>query len=401
MSKILLLSTYFLDNPSANGICAGNIAKELQRIGHEIYVVCYKSENDNYQFNEERYYTIDRIRPRELSSFKKIKYKTSKIIKLILGSSSSLLDNELVDNYYRMIDEICTYRLIDVIIAVTFPLETVQALSQFKKRNPEIKALVFELDSIGDGVARSLFQSFFNRVYNNWLKKVYRIIDSIIIMQSHQDYWMRVFGQRFSDKLGISDIPVLSEKHKSKYDNLAQVSMLYAGLIEKKYRSPSYLLSIVRELKKTLEFNFTFYSKGDCENEIAKVAVDVEGIEQKGYVSNEELEQCILNADFLISIGNSVSRSVPSKIITYMSFGKPIIHFSSQIDDVCKNYFNRYPLALVIDQKMSIGDACNRISDFIDNKRGETVDYITVQSMFYLNDPSYSANLICNLTGIS
>jgi len=213
-------------------------------------------------------------------------------------------------------------------------------------------------------------------------------------MKSHVDFWGKTYSDKYKDKIQIADIPVLYEKPITQPNDDSCVSLIYAGLIEKRYRSPSYLLAVLRELDKTLDFEFAFYSKGDCEDEIAMAAGQTKGISRKGYVSPEELENAILRTDFLVSIGNSVSRSLPSKVITYLSYGKPVIHFSPQKDDVCKDYLEKYPLALIIDQTESVSGACTRIFEFVGKTRKCVADFETVHEIFYMNDPAYSAGAI-------
>ena len=106
------------------------------------------------------------------------------------------------------------------------------------------------------------------------------------------------------------------------------------------------------------------------------------------------MEKIILNTDILVSIGNAVSNSLPSKVIDYIAYGKPIIHFSSQKNDVCKNYFDKYPLALVIDESAPVNHACDLIKEFIAENKGKKVSYDTISKIFYRNEPQYSANMI-------
>ena len=99
----------------------------------------------------------------------------------------------------------------------------------------------------------------------------------------------------------------------------------------------------------------------------------------------------IINADILISIGNNISRSVPSKLISY---GKPIIHFSSQKKDVCCEYLNKYPLALIIHQNDSLETSCKKIVSFLKESKDKRLDSGFVQKIYPLNVPLYSVILI-------
>jgi len=397
MSNIVLITSNYLDKPFANGICAINIVNELLQMGHEVDVICYNNDNDKDSTTNNRIHTVDKTRI--TSRYVKLVFlkKVIRAVKFTLGLDVLSLDKRLVNNYIKKLYDLNRYKKIDLLIAMYFPLESIEALYEFKLRNRHIKGVVYELDSVADGVAQSHFQKQINRRYERRLLKIYELLDSIIVMKSHKNYWLKVFGKLFDSKLFIADIPVLNKKNSSVTSNNTPISMIYSGILANKYRSPLYLLSVLYELEKRLDFKFIFFSKGDCEYEIEKATQTIKGVAQKGFVAIEELEQEILKTDFLVSIGNSVSRSVPSKIITYISYGKPIIHFSSQIDDVCNEYFSKYPLALVIDQSSSIETSSTRILNFINKTRGKTIDFITIQKLFAMNTPKYSALLICEL----
>lgn len=391
MKRIAVLSTIYLNKPSTNGICAINLVNELKGMGHEIEVVCY--EDATCSSCDIHIHTIKK-KQEKINSFTRKLYI---LFCILIGTVRFSIDNTLVENYTRELCLMHKKKSFDAVIAMFFSPESLQAVYEFKKLFPKVKVFAYELDSIGDGISDTKHFFLIDRIYKKWLKKIYSAIDNIFIMKSHEMYWRKTFGGQFEKKLKVVDLPVLISKQMPIFASSTQISMLYAGLIEKKYRSPSYLLLVLAELREMVPFRFTFYSKGDCEEEIARAAGHTEGISQKGYVSPEELEQAIFSTDFLVSIGNSVSRSLPSKVITYLSYGKPIIHFSSQKNDVCKEYLEKYPLAYVICDSVPIKEACEKFYDFILESRGKTMASGEIQKLFYHNTPAYSAQVISSL----
>ena len=115
---------------------------------------------------------------------------------------------------------------------------------------------------------------------------------------------------------------------------------------------------------------------------------------QHGYVSEAELDVAIADADILLSIGNRVSRSVPSKLITYFACGKPVVHFSSQKEDVCMQYIEKYELGLVLCEWDTVEENIRKFQDFLDKALGRSVNIEMVEKVFNKNTPSYSASLI-------
>ena len=388
MSRIVFLSRFF-GNMSANAICAENIAKELKKMGHKVDIISYEESPEKAE--GKGIYIITKPAVSE----KSILGRAGSIASIVLGSMSSAVDKDLTALYYDKLCQIHNVEPVDVVVAMHFPFESIQALAQFKIKYPKVKTVIYELDSAVDGIKLSKMPLFFNRAAEKWLSQKYAICDTVVIMKSHEAYWKSKFAKKFGDKLRLADIPVLTEKIQHKREEKAQVTMLYSGLLEKKYRSPSYMLAVLKELKKGLEFEISFYSKGDCEEEIKEAAKEIKGIRQCGYVSVAELERATESADILVNIGNAVSKSVPSKMITYMSYGKPIIHFSSQEDDICRKYMERYPLSLILDGSEQSETACGKIADFIEKTKGKRAEFDKIREMFAQSDPKYSANIIC------
>lgn len=391
MSSIVVLSSFYLGAPSANGICARNLMESLRSDGHEVAVVCYETAGFSNEAETESIYTIPQ--PASAVTHNCIE-RVVRTARVLLGSTKPILARNTVSDFLTKLEEIHKKKKIDAVVAMFFPLETVEAMCRFKATNDGVKTIIFELDSIGDGVSGSRVNILYNRAYKRWLDKCYQIVSKTVIMQSHKQYWLRLFGKKNHNRLVVSDLPVLLDKTARERNENKVIKMVYSGAIEKRYRSPFYLLSVLGNLEKSIAFEFFFFSKGDCEDAIAEAAKSIRGIRQCGYVKTEELEKVMVDADILVSIGNSYSNSVPSKLIAYLGYGKSIIHFSSQKEDVCKQYLAKYPLALIIDQSKEVEENAKAIVDFIKTVQGSTVDYDTVKKLFVKNVPSYSASII-------
>lgn len=400
MKRIVVLSTIYTGIPSANGICARNIVSELINLGNKVDVICYEGDISNVSNRRENIHTVKRMKIKKKLNMFDFRSLYTKFFQLLNMNIEYLLDMELVNAYYNKLIEINRINPINTIIAMYFPLECLHAAFLFKYSHRNVCVLGYELDSIEDGVANGKIQKYYNKICQKWLNEVYLYIDYIIVMKGHENNWRTIF-KRYEEKLIILDIPVLTEKNKTTNIPCDPIKMIYAGLIEKKYRSPSYLLNVLSELSKKINFEFYFFSKGDCENEIKQYSRNYKNIFQRGYVFPEILEEYIQDASILVNIGNSVSRSLPSKLINYISYGKPIIHFTLQDNDICKEYLNNYELALVIEKNLSIVEASNLILQFIEEVRHKvTIKFDDIRKIYYMNDPKYSAKVINNLVKI-
>ena len=392
MSNIVVLSNKYLDIPSANGICAKNLVCALRKRGHNVFVVCYEKETLKDEEYQEYIYTIKE--PNE-DAHHTILNKAFRTVSVMIGSTKPIINEELTNYYYRCLCDICNQVTIDAIIAMYFPFESVEAMRRFISEHSGIKSFVYELDSVGDGVSKKQFlYNIYNSAYEKWLNKVYSEISYTLVMQSHIDYWRGHYGTDFQNKMVLTDYPVLLNRQHTIRSRNNRIKFIYSGIIDKRYRSPSYLLRVLEQLKEKIDFEFHFYSKGDCEDEIADVANRIRGIHQNGYVAPNELNVALSDSDYLVSIGNSMSRAVPSKLITYLGYGKPIIHFASQEDDICLEYLRKYPLALFINQNDNLSESTSKIMKFINETTGKSVDFKEISRNYENNTPDYSAEII-------
>ena len=377
--------------PSANGICAGNLVEELKKQGNEVDVICYKNEKISSVYNG--IYQIPKKNTVNRSLIKKV----YTVFGFLFGSVKSSFDYRLVENYFNNLSAIDRKKNIDTVIAMFFPSEAVEALKKYKKTNPNISAVIYELDSVGDGVSGNTFiRKALVYSYKKWLRGIYASADKVIVMDSHREYWQKVFGKRYGYKLRVADLPLLIEREGSIVNEKIsdKPSFIFAGEINSRYRSPDYLISVLKELEKRIDFEFSFYSKGDCEDKISELASGTDCIESKGYVSQERLDKEILKSDFLVNIGNSISNSVPSKLINYISYGKPIIHIALQKNDICKKYLEKYPLELVIDVTKPINNSCDEIIEFVGEFKGKKIEFDFLKNTFYMNNPLHSVAMI-------
>ena len=386
MSNILILTSYYLGASTANGICAKNIAKHFEQEGHNVCILCY-----DQGLIEKNVHTVPM--PRNVSS----QSKFIKLWKCFKAVFTPPINKKLVCEYKRQAIKICFEHNIDTVVCMFFPIETLSVISKIKSQFPQIHTVVYELDSVGDGISSgSGYRNLVNHTIERWIGKQYRKSDRIIVMDSHSCYWKKKFERKHGHKLVFADIPVLVAKHippicKEESDT---ISFLYGGMIQQEYRSPDHLLAVFDDYAKQHNAVLDFYSKGDCEDKIAKFAEHVEGIKQNGYVPEAVLDEAIAKADALVSIGNKISRSIPSKLITYLSYGKPVIHISSQQDDPCIKYLEHYPLGLVLYEWDSVKNNSYKLDKFMCDAKGKMVDFSNVAISLCKNTPAYSANLI-------
>lgn len=384
MKKILILTSYCYEAARANGLCARALFNELALHDCSVYMIGY-GEGENVISSENKYYYIPYPEKHDAAAFA----DKLKILRV------PYTDNKVEDGYFELCRKLHNQICFDMVIAVYFPLEAVCASVRLKKMFPDIELIIYELDSKGDGIQTKTLPGLYQKKTTEmWLRRQYRYADRIFVMQSHSEYFKKTFKKAAKEKVSFVDLPLLvdhtgliSEKQND------TTFFIYAGILDERYRSPRNLLDVFFSLKEYKNYRLLFFSRG-CEDMLEEAAKKDSRIILNGYVSQSELEKVMMSSDFLINIGNANSNSVPSKLINYISYGKPILHFSMQERDVCNDYLSSYPLAFSFEYGKALNDDINALLDFLDNAKGKILSYGEIEKRYPMNTPLYSAQAI-------
>ena len=293
---------------------------------------------------------------------------------------------------------------IDCVIACQLPLASSAAGVEFKKIAPNAKFFIYELDSFWSSY---YIANGWKKIFRKKCKKIERQFfdnaDAIFHLECNREKYEDSFYERYNEKSYYLDIPLINKRQylnhvkmdKSLRNKLKRIKLIYAGNLSDTFRKPNYIIKLIKEVTNSLPCELIFYSRG-CENKLKREADENECIKSYGYVARTVLEKEIVNSDYLISIGNSLPErhsTVPSKIFEYMSTGKPIIHILAA-NDICKKYFEKYPMVLLIDPGESFERNLKVLKQFLIKNKGESVPFDVVSKAFKKNTPKYSVDLI-------
>lgn len=387
--KVLIVSSFCYENASANGICARALYDGFLEKGCQTHML---GIGDGKDLSETQHTVPD-------TSGKKLRFgRVSAAVKLVKSFFTPTQDAVKVKRYYKKIKQLHEQYQFDLIIAMFFPLELVSAVAKLKKRSNDFDFVIYELDSVADGIGGNK-NSFAKKLSVassiRWCRKNYSLADLVCVLKAHEAHAEQIYGKAFGKKMRIVDLPLL-------HDNIlpctaadrGQVNFVYSGELNTRYRPPHKLLEVLEMSRDLADWNLHFYSKGDCEDLLKAHAAADPRIHRHGYVSQEVLHKQYEVTDFFVSIGNTHSNSVPSKIINYISFGKPIIHFCLQDNDICEEYLNKYPLALSIKKGESAQSAAKRIREFVAQTQGCTIGFDGLCNAFPMNLPSFSVDVM-------
>ena len=259
---------------------------------------------------------------------------------------------------------------------------------------------IYELDSITDtnlNVAKDK-KRFLGRTWR-YERIIYNVAAKIIHLECHRNFYSDIRYDVFRGKFLFADIPLLEEKKNDIFTS-TQNTIIFAGSLYKNYRDPSYFIFLFEKACVDIDVNLKFFSNGSCEEYLQECAKNNPKIKRCGYIANSDLQVEMNRCSFFLDIGltnNNGISPISSKIFSYFSFGKPIIHIRENGNDSALPYFEKYELSLIIDPSDDFDYNVKKLKDFIVQNKDKTVDFNRVRNLFDSNTPEYTANLLIDL----
>ena len=416
MAKILFLSGGYYPETTPNGVCLRMVALQLLRQGHEVHIVCQGEHEGTAEDCIHEGIHLHYIKPNLFlrlrrygeSNPQKLSGRISYVVAMLLNKLQKVLllpwyplnHPYSLNLFYQRAVKLQDENHFDRIIGLYCPLEATYAAVKLKNKFSSLKVGVYVLDSL----IYMPGASYFPRRIANWLQwrmesKVYRGVDMVFNMRCHEIHHRAPKYDCFRQKIHFLDIPLFVPRqvHEPMEEPLfdrSRLQLIYMGTLFKNYREPYYLCRLASDLNSEFSIQIHFYTRGSCEaelSEMAKNSADI--IQQHGYVSHSLVETIYANADFLVNIGVNSSTMISSKIFDYMAYGKPIIHFYYQDDDVNNKYLNEYPLCCMIQMKDELYEMNKeKLRKFLSAAKGKTIDAHFLLEKFKENIPEYTAN---------
>ena len=400
MEKVLFLLGAYKPLPSANGICVDAIIQHLLSEGKKVYCIAYLKPG---LLREEIIDSVKIRRIREplyLYLYDKSKKEKSIVSSFVLREISKAIDviklfskkktfpissQRLVRSFYEMAESIIEENSIDTIIAVNMPIETIKAVALIKKKKHTIRSVAYLLDPINGGVHHKLLRQEETKRTRDFENNYLRMMDVVICQKEHERHFRSQFNERELKAFYFLGVPLLQNKIKNSSNQIKKTNYIaiYAGGIDRKTRNPEYIINVFKHVKNV---TLHMYITNDPSCAIEAVGENA-NIVIHGRISHDELEQRLEEADCFISIGNSQTMQAPSKLIEYMSYGKPIISTFRIENDTSREYMEKYPLGVMLDEHdLDFERQAKAIEGFLASHHDE-VTYEMISSFFWQNTP--------------
>lgn len=396
--RILFVTKEYLPKPTPPGLCIMHVQKALLDKGVSSDVLMVEDSEGLYCHGE--YGDVFSIKAG--LAFEKKKGNIIDYLKVHIPMIFTwpVPSTKRVNDYRRMIAKLDDERHYDAIIGTMFPPDVCVACSAFDH------FFYYELDSL---INNPMYKTGLKKYMGHRLKRLEKTLfdnaELIIHLNHNKIFYGREQYKRYANKSVYTDIPYLVEKEPHINPGIIetedisddQLLMIYSGHLSSNYRPPFKLIELIKEISKYMGVKCLFFSRGDCEDALRQAEIETNGsIKRMGYVSQEVLAAYTNRADFLLDIGNRLSDddySLPSKVIDYMSIGKPIIHMNG-VNDSAIGYLEKYGLALNVPEEFNKSYVEGTVMPFIWRSRGRIQDFKKTVVKFPQNTPEYTADLI-------
>ena len=402
-TKHYLFITYGVqnENNAVHNICmslAEYFAEQGDRVtvlGHSLFSAALTEEYAGTIRTLRFYYPSLRKTQRIWEAYKKNRSKPRMLRSLIMHpySAAAFLyraltgSNASVRRYSREISSACRKTQYDVVISFSAPYHTAAALA--KADTNGAKKLIYMADPyathhVMGGTAATRVEKY-----------VLERVDAVLVAPGiYQNYYGHPL-EPFMPKMVPHPFPCLNTKKTVPYVGFSetQINCLFTGSFYEDIRPPSVMFSLLEAVNDDA-IRFTvmggfFESLSVSERGCLQPLIDAGRLTVLGSQPPEVAYGAMAAADILLNIGNTNIDMLPSKLLDYISTGKPIVNLCLAQQCPSVDILQRYSLHLNVfiykEGKVSVEQGVD-ISCFCCQSKGKTVPIEEV----YLNYDDYT-----------
>ena len=373
--KILLVTHQFTPHQSPRTTRWSLIVDELLRLGHKVTVVTgTKQEVQNkdieiiYIGNKRSNNVVNNLR--EKSNNIDDKSKTKKVFFIFLKKIYRFSIKILAWPDYSMFWLLSVYRsrknLIldyDLLISVSLPFSSHIAGYIINKKNKKDWIMdngdPFTLKKDAPENNKILY-GFLNKYFEN---KFYSLANKIVF--THQDSMdlHKDFFNISKDKLIVGnpisnfDNELFLKTLNFNYNSLP-IKLGYFGIFTKGVRSPNNFLKLFKDVN---DIELHWYTNQDSKDEIKVKNIKSKNIFNSIVSRDEALNLMSTSVHCLLSIGNLNIAQLPSKVIEYLSTGKPVVHFAEVHEDPVIKIANDFDNLFIITEMTDLESFFNEL----------------------------------------
>lgn len=379
--KILVITNECFKSTSANGYCIENIIKVLGS-SNLVDVVAFWDREFVYDYSPDiKIYYVN-------NKPKSIIYDNNTLRRVINKFTFECICPDLnilhINRAWEKIESLFENNSYDLVIASSGGI-VAQMLALRVKRKYQTRSISYFLDPPAE--YNVVFKK--NRPYYQRFKmlddKVYEVSDAVILDQSI--YEAMNCGERGNKFLKVG-IPLLIDHGEMEEDDSNANSIAYIGTLYDDIRNPKYSIEL---LSKELNYRVDFY--GGLLTKIIYEKYKSANTQYCGEVEHDKLKETISKYNYLLNISNLCTAQIPSKLIEYASYGKPILNIVKSFDDPTIKFIEHYGNGISIIE----GDPNNiEIVKAFLAKPKPRISHNQLIEMFPIYSPEYTVRKIEN-----
>ncbi len=392
MKKILFVLDFIYSGHTTNIRLAQAVASQLKN-SYDVWFLCNADKNPlpnekvvlfSSYADKRSYEIVNNVRSKG-GGVATMALEFAKKPKALLNVATTvLLKYSLAEKVFKHeIERACKQQDFYAVISVSCPHYTMFAVAN---SNITAKKIAYILDPYSDNATMQYAVSA--KKEKNFLSK----IDHAVITEPIKDYYLKNNFIQYMDKVTVAQFPALAEK-KSYATANDKITCVFVGNLYPGIRDPGYLFSLADRLDKSINFSFTGGGhEGFKKGYLDKYTTALGGrLALNTSVSHDKAHQILAQADVLINIGNSVANQLPSKVIEYMGYCKPILNVYKIKNCPSLKYYNRYPLAYNLKEGDFTDKTIAEVNEFIINTKGKHLPYNMIEKTFRETTPTYVA----------
>lgn len=287
----------------------------------------------------------------------------------------------------------------DVVIATCSPYYPLKLAAEISKRVPVI---YYKIDPVSTApVPQCLNTDHQLATIDNEIefdKCASKIITTDVIFK----YYSQLPTNINADKVVLLNYPNIVERRLSNNASNSiidsfdedKINMCFIGKFYMDVRNPQFILNLMERLQHTNIILHIIGSLGDC-SEVIENYISTRGtnIIYHGVVVPSIADDIMLQSDVLLHIGNAEDAYMPSKILDYISSGKPILNLCKIPTCPTLPLMECYPLGMTIYEYEELtSELISQIVAFCIDNRCKQLAFDTIHKLYYDSTIEYVAN---------
>ena len=393
--KILIIQDGLFNSPDANAKLVWRLSEHLVGFGYDVTMLSKAKEQEHvaeYHGVHLIHEPVDiAIRERKLTE-RLGKYKWLRYL-ISWRAICYRLNKENIDPFVIEMRRWLKARIseYDALIACCSPFYPILLAAEVADRIPVIYYKIDPMGSWGDKSGRdAALSTVENEV--RWDSVAMKIMMPDVVYKDYMRLETKENGEKVTivqfpnvRKLTIDDLQLKIEDWRLKNKN--QVNLLFVGKFYADIRHPQYLFDLMEKLEGTgivLHIVGPINYMGFDDEYIKKYFTNkIENIQFHGVVPPAEADALLTQADVLVHVGNNIDTAMPSKILDYISSGKPILNICKIRTCPTIPLMERYPMGMTIFEDEGISELVSeRVNEFCEKNKGKQVPYEEIERLY-------------------